>query len=162
MCIRDRSKDIKKSIQKRYLEFIIVYCVMEGPFIYYAKPQYEFKVVNEQYSGYVGATRYIGTYYGSIVTLFGLVIAVSRMRDKIVRAKLLNMWYHVTCRRNKMIKFDEFEKIVEQSQMNTFLKTSLNTELVITILKGIVILAASSSDNIDHMDDADMYRIKQV
>lgn len=46
--------------------------------------------------------------------------------------------------------------------MNTFLKTSLNTELVITILKGIVILAASSSDNIDHMDDADMYRIKQV
>ena len=45
--------------------------------------------------------------------------------------------------------------------MNTFLKTSLNTELVITILKGIVILAASSSDNIDHMEDADMYRIKQ-
>jgi len=61
-----------------------------------------------------------------------------------------------------MIKFDQFEKIVAESQMNTFLKTSLNTELVITILKGIVILAASSSDNIDHMDDADMYRIKQV
>ena len=45
--------------------------------------------------------------------------------------------------------------------MNTFLKTSLNTELVITILKGIVILAASSSDKIDHMNDADMYKIKQ-
>ena len=61
-----------------------------------------------------------------------------------------------------MIKYDEFEKIVEQSRMNTFLKSSLNTELVITILKGIVILAASSSDNIDHMDDQDMYRILQT
>lgn len=61
-----------------------------------------------------------------------------------------------------MIKFDEFEKIIEQNALNTFLKTSLNTELVITILKGILILAASSSDKIDHMDDADMYRIKQT
>ena len=52
-----------------------------------------------------------------------------------------------------MIKFDEFGKLQEQSQMNTFLKTTLNTELVITILKGIVILAASSSDKIDHMDE---------
>ena len=46
--------------------------------------------------------------------------------------------------------------------MNTFLKTSLNTELVITILKGIVILAASSSDKIDHMADKDMYKISQT
>ena len=78
---------------------------------------------------------------------------MSRMRDKVVLMKLKNMWFHATCRRSKMIKFDEFEKLVAESQMNTFLKTSLNTELVITILKGIVILAASSSDNIDHMDD---------
>lgn len=46
--------------------------------------------------------------------------------------------------------------------MNTFLKTSLNTELVITILKGILILAASSSDKIDYLDDSDLYRIKQT
>ena len=61
-----------------------------------------------------------------------------------------------------MIKFDEFERIVEKSQTNTFLKTSLNTELVITILKGILILAASSSDKVDHMNDADVYQIRQV
>ena len=61
-----------------------------------------------------------------------------------------------------MIKFDEFERIVEKSQTNTFLKTSLNTELVITILKGILILAASSSDKVDHMDDTDAYQIRQV
>ena len=135
------------------MEFIIVYCLLEGPFIYYSKPRFEYEDLNDTYHGYVGATQYIGTYWGTFVTLFGLVIALSRMRDKIVRIKLRNMWYHVTCRRSKMVKFDEFEKLVEQSQMNTFLKTSLNTELVITILKGIVILAASSSDNIDHMDD---------
>ena len=84
------------------------------------------------------------------------------MRDRVVLMKLKNIWFHATCRRKKMIKFDEFEKLVAESQMNTFLKTSLNTELVITILKGIVILAASSSDNIDHMDDQDMYRIRQI
>ena len=46
--------------------------------------------------------------------------------------------------------------------MNTFLKTSLNTELVLTILKGILILGASSSDMIDNMDDSVMYRITQT
>lgn len=139
-----------------------MYCLLEGPFIYYAKPQFKYEYVNDDYSGYVGATQFIDTYYGTFVTLFGLVIALSRMRDRVVRMKLKNIWFHATCRRNKMIKFDEFEKLVAESQMNTFLKTSLNTELVITILKGIVILAASSSDNIDHMDDQDMYRIRQI
>ena len=81
------------------------------------------------------------------------------MRDRLLRVKLYNMYMKVTCRVSKCIKFDEFEKIVQQTALNTFLKTSLNTELVITILKGITILAASSSDKIDHMDDADMYRI---
>lgn len=139
-----------------------MYCLLEGPFIYYAKPHFEYEYVNEKYSGYVGATQFIDTYYGTFVTLFGLVIALSRMRDRVVLMKLKNIWFHATCRRHKMIKFDEFEKLVGESQMNTFLKTSLNTELVITILKGIVILAASSSDNIDHMDDQDMYRIRQI
>ena len=88
--------------------------MLDGPFIYYAKPQYEFKnLTDPEYDGYVGDTRYIGTYYGSIVTVFGLIVALSRMRDKIVRAKITNMWYHATCRRRKMIKFDEFEKICE-------------------------------------------------
>ena len=139
-----------------------MYCLLEGPFIYYAKPHFVYKDYIENYSGYVGATNFIDTYYGTCVTLFGFIIALSRMRDRVVLMKLKNMWYHATCRRSKMIKYDEFEKLVEKNQMNTFLKTSLNTELVITILKGIVILSASSSDNIDHMDDQDMYRIRQV
>ena len=108
----------------------------------------------------MGSTNYIDHVFGFLVTLFGLLIALSKIRDKIIRTKIINWWYHLTCRRDKMVKFDEFEKLVEQSQMNTFLKTSLNTELVITILKGILIIGASSSDKIDHMDDQDMYKIK--
>jgi hypothetical protein len=42
------------------------------------------------------------------------------------------------------------------------LATSLNTELVVTILKGITILAASSSDNTDHMKESDMLNVKQT
>ena len=46
--------------------------------------------------------------------------------------------------------------------MNTFLTTSLNTELVVTILKGITILAASSSDSTDNMSEKDMLKIRQT
>ena len=136
-----------------------MYSLLEGPFIFYSKPSY---VYNQEFSRYVGTTRYITHWFGFCVTFLGFFVAFSRMRDKIVRTKLWNIWYRITCRRRKMVKFQEFEKLVEKSQLNTFLKTSLNTELVITILKGIVIIAASSSDKIDHMEDADMYRIKQT
>ena len=132
--------------------------MLEGPFIYYAKPIYTYDA-DVGNGVYVGATKYIQHVGGFCVTLFGFFIALSRMRDKLIRARLWNLWFHLTCRRYRMVKFDEFEKLVEKSQLNTFLKTSLNTELVITILKGIVILGASSSDKIDHMDDSDMYRI---
>ena len=151
------SKEIKKSIQKRYLEFIVVYSLLEGPFIFFSMPDLDYKADKHLYSG---MTTYINSWYAFAVTLFGFGIAISRMRDKILRVKLNNIWFHCTCRRYRKTSYEEFDKIVEESQMNTFLKTSLNTELVITILKGILILAASSSDKIDHMDDQDMYRIK--
>ena len=151
------SKEIKKSIQKRYLEFIIVYILLEGPFIFYSKPQLYYDSETHVYSG---ETIYISQWYLCLVTLFGFFVAISRMRDKIIFTKVKNVWFTCTCRRHKRVGYVEFDKLVEKSQMNTFLKTSLNTELVITILKGVLILAASSSDKIDHMDDQDMYRIK--
>ena len=89
-----------------------MYSLIEGPFIFYAKPNYEYK---SKYSMYVGSTRMINHWIGCFVTLFGFLIALSRMRDKIVRVKMWNLWYRMTCRRSKMVKFDEFEKIVEQS-----------------------------------------------
>jgi len=132
------------------LEFIIVYSVLEGPFVLVSKPALKY---DEETHLYSGETLYIEKWYACILTLLGLGIALSRMRDKIVFVKIKNIWYQFTCRRHKRVGFVEFDQLVEQSQMNTFLKTSLNTELVITILKGILILAASSSDKIDHMDD---------
>ena len=94
--------------------------------------------------------------------LFGFLMAFSRLRDQVLRTKLFNMWMMATCRKDKRVGLAEFDKIVEQNALNTFLKTSLNTELVITILKGILILGASSSDKIDHLNDEDMYQIKQT
>jgi hypothetical protein len=38
----------------------------------------------------------------------------------------------------------------------------LNTELVVTILKGITILAAGSSDSTDNMNESDMLKVKQT
>ena len=44
--------------------------------------------------------------------------------------------------------------------MNTFLATSLNTEIVVAILKGVTTLAAGSSDNVDHMNEKEMFLVK--
>lgn len=46
------------------------------------------------------------------------------------------------------------------SNTNTFLTASLNTELVITILKGIQILAATSADTADNIGERDVTSIK--
>jgi hypothetical protein len=36
------SKNIKDAIKSRYLEFIVVYSILEGPFIFWSKPSYRF------------------------------------------------------------------------------------------------------------------------
>jgi hypothetical protein len=38
---------------------------------------------------------------------------------------------------------------------------TLNTELVVTILKGITVLAAGSSDSADNMNESDMLKVRQ-
>ena len=161
--IRFRKKgmnpSIKKQISQRYLEFVVLLAIFSWPICYLTKPSYRYDAEITPVPMYVGGTRYIHHWYTYLICTFGLLVALSRMRDKLLRVKVYNLWMTLTCRQRKKVKFDEFEKLVQQTALNTFLKTSLNTELVITILKGIVILAASSSDKIDHMDDSDMYRI---
>ena len=46
--------------------------------------------------------------------------------------------------------------------MNTFLATSLNTEIVLAILKGVCTLAGGSSDNQDHLNERDLFKISQT
>ena len=95
------------------------------------------------------------------MTLFGAVIALSRLRDKLLRYKVKYVWLGMSCQAHKKKEFHHFDRLVEKSKLNAFLKTSLNTELVITILKGIQILAASASDNVDQLDINDLYEIEQ-
>jgi len=137
----------------------VLLAVFSWPICEWTKPSYRY---NEEYDKYVGSTSLINSWYGLLASIFGFLVALSRMRDKLLRVKIYNIWMTMTCRQKKKVKFVEFEKIVQKTKLNTFLKTSLNTELVITILKGILILAASSADKIDHMEDNDMYQIKQT
>ena len=71
---------------------------------------------------------------------------------------LKNFGLWLTCRLPDKKKVDEAMKA---ANLNTFLTTSLNTEVVVTILKGITILAAASSDSIDNMKESDMLKVKQ-
>lgn len=66
------------------------------------------------------------------------------------------MW--ITCR---LPDKQEVDEALKAANLNTFLTTSLNTEMVVTILKGITILAASSSDSIDNMKENDIFKVKQ-
>jgi hypothetical protein len=61
------------------------------------------------------------------------------------------------CTVGKIIKKEYTEdKDVEDVNKETFLTGSLNTEIVLTILKGITLLAATSYDKIDHVDDSEL------
>lgn len=93
-----------------------------------------------------------------IVLLSGVILAASRLRDRLTVQILKNLGLWITCRLPDKKKVDEAMKA---ANLNTFLTTSLNTEVVVTILKGITILAAASSDSVDNMKESDMLKIKQ-
>ena len=72
-----------------------------------------------------------------IVQLFGAIIALSRLRDTLLRYKVRHIFLGLTCQSHKKKDFHYLQQLADKSQINAFLKTSLNTELVFTILKGI-------------------------
>ena len=151
------SNSIKNAISARYLEFVILFAIFEFPFTYWMKPHYRYIADHDTY---VGGTKFIDSWYFWPVTLFGVIIALSRLRDPLLRVKLKDVWYIMTFRSHKRDRFNVFDKAVARYQLNSFLKQSLTTELVLTILKGITILAASTSDNVDHMKADEAYKIK--
>jgi hypothetical protein len=86
-------------------------------------------------------------------------MAASRLRDPLILIKTKHLTLRLICRRD-LIK-EDIGKELKKTDLNSFLRTTLNTELVISILKGITILAAQSSDNIDNFHDSDMLRVRQ-
>lgn len=90
----------------------------------------------------------------SVICGSGVIMAISRLRDPLIARKCKNIWLHFTCRKSKID--DDYNDTIKNSNLDAFLRSSLNTELVISILKGITILAACSSDNVDQIKDSDM------
>ena len=107
------------------------------------KPHYRYA---EKEDTYIGGTKYIDGWLYWPITLFGVLIAASRLRDPLLRAKFDDMWKVITCRSKKRLSHYEFQELANKNKLHAFLKTSLNTELMLTILKGIIVLAASTSD----------------
>ena len=93
----------------------------------------------------------------AVVVLFsGVIIAVQRLRDRLIFDKLKSTFIFICCCKS------DSRKVSKDANLNTFLATSLNTELVVTILKGITILAAGSSDITDNMNEQEMLMVQQI
>jgi hypothetical protein len=69
-----------------------------------------------------------------IILASGVMIALSRFRDRLMQKKMIQIWYWITRKSDTLLISESDERAAD---LNTFLTTSLNTELVVTILKGI-------------------------
>ena len=83
------------------------------------KPHYRYIA---DHDSYVGGTKFISSWYYWPVTLFGVIIALSRLRDPLLRVKLKDVWYIMTFRSQKRDRFNVFDKAVRRYQLNSFLK----------------------------------------
>jgi len=144
------SGNLKQQISRRYLEFVMVFAIFSWPICYFTKPTYKW---SNEYQTFWGGTKYVAN-WNAIVFLSGIVVAITRIRDPLILEKIKLL----SCFKKK--DSSELEKQVIKTDLNAFLKTSLNTELVISILKGITILAATSSENVDHLPESDMLQVR--
>jgi hypothetical protein len=137
------SGSIKKEIRARYVEYVVLYAMFSWPICHLTKPSYRYIPTA---NAYLGGTIFANNYLEAITLLSGFFIAASRMRDRLLQQKTRNVFMRMTCRKHRTNKIP-----INAATLNTFLTTSLNTELVVTILKGITVLAAGSSDSADNM-----------
>jgi hypothetical protein len=153
------SGKLKREIRSRYVEYIVLYAVFNWPICLITKPSYRYI---PSLSAFLAGTKYVGVNFdvksvASVVVLFsGVIIAVQRLRDRLILDKLKSIFICICC-----CKSDQ-SKVSKDVNLNTFLATSLNTELVVTILKGITILAAGSSDITDNMNEQEMLMVQQI
>lgn len=147
------SGGLKREIRARYVEYVVLYAIFSWPICLVTRPNFRYIGT---LNSYIGSTVYINSWMRAIVLLSGFFIAVSRMRDRLLQQKMSNVFKRLTCRKSLTKKIQ-----MNEATLNTFLTTSLNTELVVTILKGITILAAASSDSTDNMADSDLLIVRQ-
>jgi hypothetical protein len=85
---------LKREIRARYIEYVVLYAMFSWPICLVTKPSYRYL---ETLNSYVGGTNWIGptdydtameklvTFLNTIVLLSGFFIAMSRMRDRLLR-----------------------------------------------------------------------------
>ena len=156
------NKEVKVTIQRRYIEYLLVFCLLEFPVLFFTRPVYHWQ--RPKYDGhttsepfFAGGTDFVEKKLEICVLYFGVIIAMGRLRDPLVWDKFkLIMTSLFCCRCAKNSSADNIRPA------ENFLNASLNTELVITILRGIQILAAGSADSIDNMSEKDVCLINQT
>lgn len=79
------SEGVKREIRARYIEYVVLYAVFSWPICMVTKPSYRFY---ETLNSYIGGTIYIDKYFRSIVLLSGFIIAISRIRDRLLKQKV--------------------------------------------------------------------------
>jgi len=85
----------------------------------------------------MGGTIYVSAKYHTfyyVILGSGVLIAFSRFRDRLLQIKIIQIWYWITRKSDTILISESDERAAD---LNTFLTTSLNTELVVAILKGI-------------------------
>lgn len=130
----------------------MLYTVLSWPICYVTKPSYRYY---NSINTYMGGTKYISSWGYTIVLWSGFLISLSRLRDRLILTRLKQLL--------RIISFQDAKEIQEQNataSLNTFLATSLNTELVVTILKGILIQTSGMSDLVDNMNEDEMLKVR--
>lgn len=128
------SSTLKREIRSRYLEFLVLQACFSWPICYITKPSYRWFGSVQLF---MGGTKMVDpsndAWYFAILTS-GILISMSRFRDRLMQKKLMQIWYWITRKSDTLLISESDERAAD---LNTFLTTSLNTELVVTILKGI-------------------------
>lgn len=150
------STEVREQISKRYLEFVASFVFLSYPINLIQRPSYSY---NQTSGNFTASTVAVKGWAVSICS-FGVIMALSRLRDPLIKTRLVEIWMTWTCRGERVR--GQVDKESKKSNLNTNLQSSINTDLVISILKGITILAATSSDNVDNITDSDMLQVKQT
>lgn len=90
------SGGLKREIRARYIEYVVLYAIFSWPICEITKPNYRYI---STLSSYIGGTVYVNGFFGALVLLSGFIIALSRMRDRLLREKLWNSLLWITCQR---------------------------------------------------------------
>jgi hypothetical protein len=150
------SVEIKRQVSKRYMEFVFIFIFLHFLCNQQQRPYFSFEPTAAWYEA--------GTIYSRgwriAISGVGVIMALSRLRDPLILAKFKEMFYIVSLQGQKARGLVEIE--AKKSNLNSQFQSTLNTELIICVLKGITILAASSSDNADNIADSDMLQVKQT